>query len=163
MAAKNFEDLVRNRVRTGGEQFDWEPRKAWWVSSVEGLMNDIRVWLAPLAQEQLIRFDVQPVDITEERLGHYRTVKGVVTLDGMSLSLSPAGTLIIGGYGRIDVDGPNGTAMLILADEGAKPDIERPWEQAKWYVTRPVSRSQLAAVNEASFKQLLADLYGLGV
>ena len=126
-----FEELVRHyadKNKSAAESpVDWEERKTWWQQRVSQLFDQIYGWLKPLIDSDTITFSKQHVPLTEEALGTYEVESCTIGLQKQKLTFKPLGSVIIGGFGRIDVDGPNGNVMLILST----PDKDIPREQLR--------------------------------
>jgi len=168
-----FEDLVRQRAaelkqQADSNRVDWNERKVWWVSKVEQLLDTVqRDWLRKLIDSGTLQFTKRNIRCSEEVLGEYEIACAKISLGGQELELQPKATVIVGGFGRIDAKGPNGSVMLLLCAPDTKavaPDKLR--DSAEWYVTgRGLIGSvisPLQPLNKASFEQLFADLFGIG-
>jgi hypothetical protein len=70
-------------------------------------------------------------------------------------------SVIIGGFGRIDVGGPNGSAMLVLCPPDDNIPREQHRDRAEWFISHPLRRTILRPLTQATFEQLFADLFGI--
>ncbi len=94
-------------------------RQKEWLDAVEGLLRQIRSWLAEAQREKLIKIHPDKIKITEENLGTYTAPCLVLTAAGKSVTVKPIGSTIIGADGRVDMESVNGSYMfLYLADKG---------------------------------------------
>ena len=103
----------------------------------------------------------EAVDLSEEQLGTYPSARLTLSLDRASLRIDPVGSIIIGGFGRLDVSGPAGRAMLILAASDDNLQMTERRMSARWYLVRSSNRTKLTELTEEVFKQLFADLMSL--
>jgi hypothetical protein len=161
----NFEDLVRqyaDKKKSAAESVDWEERKEWWKGRVSLLFDEILNWLKNLVESGTIEFTRGNVSLTEEALGPYEVESCTIILQQEKLTFKPVGSVIIGGFGRIDVDGPNGHVMLILCtpDNNVPPNERR--NKAEWFISHPKQRTNLRPFTKEAFEQLFADLFGIG-
>jgi hypothetical protein len=171
MSASKFEELVREYAkRTDGSEAAThrQARIKAWQRRVEGLLNDIDHWLLPLIQSGSLTTRRDEVDVHEENLGNYPIASEVIELGARSLTLRPAGTLVVGALGRVDISGPNGRALLLLVPGEEKSElIEDRMTQASWSISHPAKaakaqRRELRPLTQETFQDLFADLFGIG-
>lgn len=163
-----FDDLIRKRAEeiraeASRNPVDWSERLTWWQERVDQLYADIREWFRPLLVDNVVQCSEEAILIQEEQLGSYPLKKLALAIGTRRFDIVPVGTVIVGGFGRIDLTGPGGRAMLVLAspDDNLPPDARR--AAARWYLVRPENRGKLAEVSEAVFKQVFSDLMSLSV
>jgi hypothetical protein len=139
-----------------------EARKTWWIEEVGKLFDDIRTWLDPLIQDGTIKFDTEDITLMEEWLGSYTIREAVIRLANKELRLRPIGSMILGSYGRVDLMGPTGQAIIVLdADKAQAESGYRP-VALKWHIVkREGLRRSTFEFNEATFKALFTDLFGI--
>lgn len=101
------------------------------------------------------------VSRAEETLGTYDVPSGLIQLGQEKLRLLPVASVIVGGFGRVDIDGPNGSVMFILS----APDQNVPRDQLRsssaWFVSHPKQRRELRRLTKETFEQVFADLFGI--
>jgi len=166
MHPSKFEEQVKKHVESlkklGTENAaDWDERRRWWQQKVTQLLDIIDKWLGPLIQDKTVTFTRSTDSITEEALGEYEVQSGLVQLGTKQLHLRPVASVIIGGFGRIDVDGPNGSVMFILSapDPHAPRHLLR--DSAAWFISHPKQRRELRPLTKETFEQLFTDLFGI--
>lgn len=104
-----------------------------WLEAVEGLLQQMRAWLAEAEGQSLIKVEPGQISITEETTGTYNapTLTLSVPSTGKEVKIVPIGRTIIGANGRVDVKSLKGTYLLLyLADQnvwvhgrkGGRPD-----------------------------------------
>lgn len=167
MSTLSFDEQIRQHIKAqtaiqSEQAIDWNNRLVWWRLKVEELLSHMKQWLSPLIADGTIRMHQDRIQISEEMLGSYELPHLIFTFGSVALRIKPVGSVIIGAFGRIDVEGPQGKAMLILVtdDDDAPPAQRR--EQAKWFIAYPEQRQKLFELDEGAFKQLVVDLMGVG-
>lgn len=162
----NFEDAVRKyaeeQKKSAAENpVDLDERKTWWQQQVSQLFDEIHDWLKQLIKSETVGFSKENVSLTEETLGRYEIESCVISLQQQKLTFKPVGSVIVGGFGRVDVDGPNGSVMLILCapDNNGPPEQRR--NNAQWFISHPKQRTNLRQFTKEAFEQLFADLFGI--
>ncbi len=124
----------QNRAaKAGAQQVNWQARRVKWLDALEKLFDRI--------QRELIFAGVDPNHIqdthhtiTEESLGTYDAPGLLVQIGTGRVTFTPVGSVIIGGYGRVDVYGPRGEVKLIAGDIDPfhDPEQETPSHQREW-------------------------------
>ena len=138
---------------------DWEKRKKWWVGQVESLYTFLLSTLKPAEDAGALKVVRQPIQLREEALGEYPMDQMLLDFGGAKVVLRPIATVIVGAVGRVDVNGPAGSARLILAT----PDDEEPTEymtNAKWHDTSTQRKLPLAELDVITLLELFAQLMG---
>lgn len=123
-------DIAANSV-------DWSKRKEKWLSFLDELNKLLRTSFiqAGIQEKEIKEIRYQ---ISEENLGDYSAIGLKVKIGAQEVEFVPIASVIIGGYGRVDVVGPAGEVKLIAADaekfrdpEDETPSYNRNW---KWLV-----------------------------
>jgi hypothetical protein len=162
MPPSNFEELVRQHAKQQKSNgVDWQERKRWWQEQMKSLLDEVEQWLDPLIKDKTIEFTRSTVQRTEDSLGRYQIKAGVIKLGNEKLELQPVGSVIVGGFGRVDAKGPNGTALLLLCAPDPTIATDQLRDSATWYVGNPERPIQLRRLTKENFEQLFANLFGL--
>ena len=162
MSPSTFEELVRQRAKQQKcDGVDWEDRKRWWQIQMRLLLNEVEQWLDPLIKDQTIEFTRSSVPRSEDLLGLYQIESGLIKLGNEKLELQPVGSVIVGGFGRVDAKGPNGTAMLLLRAPDPSIAKDKLRDSAQWFIAPPQKPTQLQPLTKDNFEQTFADLFGL--
>lgn len=163
MQNEKFMEMVRQRASEQQEQtIDWTDRRDWWIEQVKSLLACVKAWLKPLTDEGTVRVTCSNITLNEEKtLGEYEVPQASVRLGSEELKLKPVGSVIVGGFGRIDVIGPMGRAMLVLAplDDNLPPEQRR--DRSEWLLTHPERRHALRKLTQETFQEIFADLFGM--
>ncbi len=138
-----FEEFVEKKAEE--KQVDWDKRKSNWISSVNGLYNQIKLWLAPSIEKGHIKVLEKPIELIEDYLGKYKINRLDIYVGSEKVSLIPKGSLIVGAYGRIDFEGNRKDVMF----------IEEDWNN--WHVAQRNIHLKTFELNETSFKNLVRD------
>jgi hypothetical protein len=149
------------RAEAANDQVDWDERRAWWQKRTNELYEQIRGWFQPLIDEKIVEFKLNTAELREERIGTYSIDALTLSIDACDLDVVPVGTIVIGGFGRADVTGRAGRAMLILAATDDKLPMPDRRNTAQWCLVRPDDRAKLAPISEEIFKQIFTDLMSL--
>lgn len=147
------------------QQVDWPRRKDKWLVELNTLLHFIRTQLqsAGVALEQMEETHHR---INEETLGSY-VANGLKIDIGMGwVTFEPIGSVIIGGYGRVDVKGParNDKVKLIAHDDNEQrdPEDQTPSYERKWvWSVYPERGSRVCyPLDEAGLTRLLETVLG---
>lgn len=124
----------QNRAASAGaQQINWQARQVKWLDALAKLYDRI--------QRELVFAGVSPDHIhetrhtlTEESLGTYEAPGLKVQIGTGQVTFTPVGSVIIGGYGRVDVYGPRGEVKIIAvdADPFHDPDNKTQPHQGEW-------------------------------
>ncbi len=163
-----LDDLIRKGAETlradaAQSQIDWAERRIWWQGRVNDLYSDILEWFEPLIADKVVGVQRDPFEIHEAELGIYTAESLTLLLEPLTFKIAPVGTLVAGGFGRADVIGRAGRAMLLLAPEDDTSLMPERRDESIWFLVRPQSHTRLIEISEMSFKQLFADLMSLSL
>lgn len=90
-----------------------------WKAALTALFDRIEEWLGPAKEEGLeIRKAQKPV--TEEALGTYEAPVLELRFGQARVRMEPAARMVIGAYGRVDLDSPLGLNYLVRLEQ--QPD-----------------------------------------
>lgn len=121
-----MEDFLREKKRKDDQLkqvVDWEKRKTWWLGKISDLYKQVEEWFAPLVPE-VVHLERGTMDVYEERLGSYQAAYLNLNLYYEVVKLIPIGTIIIGGLGRVDLIGEEGSINIVLEHKGHRPQIK---------------------------------------
>lgn len=104
------------------EFIDWNREKESWINAVEKLYHHIEKWLKVYKDKELLDFQYDNIDLEEEDIGKYQIRQMRIKLPDEEVKLTPLGTMLIGAFGRIDLESNSRTIPLILIDK----DIDHP-------------------------------------
>lgn len=128
------------------EQISWNHVKEEWLKQVQHYIEQIKSWLRPLMQQNLIQFQEYEITLDEEHLGRYTTNALEILVGAEQIKVQPVGRLIIGALGRIDISSNKGSYIVLYH------------EQQGWICRNARQREKFSPFNEASFIKLLKEL-----
>jgi hypothetical protein len=139
LLVKKTQEVEKNKV-------DWEARKSTWLVSIENFYLSINNWLDDFKNADLLKIKEKEIDLNEEYIGNYKTKRLEIYLGNDIITFTPRGTLIIGSYGRIDMRGPKGEALI----------VEPNWND--WKFAKRTPRMKYVDVTEQSIKEVIQDI-----
>jgi len=138
--------LLKKQHQAEGKLGELESRKRQWKQSVETLFVSIRDWLEEYVDAKLLTIETVDSTLNEESIGVYTIPQLILRLGNETVTFAPKGTMIIGSFGRVDMEGPLGGVML----------VELEWNQ--WKFARRTPRVQYWDVNEESMKSVIREI-----
>jgi hypothetical protein len=121
-----------------------------WLKNLNHLYQQIEAWLALPCKERLLTMAYEEVMMYEEPLGTYPAQKMIIKVKGAlgeQVTLTPIGAVLIGGYGRVDMENQRGErAMLVTPERGV------------WKFAERMPRLRYDDVTEERFKEILQSL-----
>jgi hypothetical protein len=144
---------------------DWAARRTWWINQIDKLFGSIHVWLEQATKERIATLSIESLTLDEERLGTYTVTRCTLRLGSDVVNITPVGTLVVGGTGRVDIEGPAGTAMLLLVPPvgtASRPEGQPVWMGSAWHLANAHTRTGLARLDKDVFQDVLLDLLGCG-
>jgi hypothetical protein len=170
VADTDFEKRVKQFANTENA-VDWAAERNWWIQQVHELFNQIEGWLRPLIDSGPVTFSRTKIQLDEEDLGRYSIDSLELWLSGRKLTFKPVGTMLIGAFGRIDISGPNGKAVLLLRSTDDKVQAHERRAHAAWFISPPApapgvrvsprSKPEPRQFDLDSFQQMFTDLFGI--
>jgi hypothetical protein len=138
--------LVNKAEQLEEKKVDWDARKETWLKSTESLFKKIKLWLSDFQKSGLIDIQEKEIDLNEEYIGSYKSKRLEIHLGHDIITFTPKGTLIIGSYGRVDMKGPKGEALI----------VEPNWDDWKFAIRTP--RIKYLDLNEQSLKNAIQEI-----
>ncbi|MBF0136041.1 MAG: hypothetical protein H7833_13250 [Magnetococcus sp. DMHC-1] len=183
MAISSLKDIVDQQPDIQPTQryvgINWNARREAWIERVEGLINSIISFVEPFKGSKL-DYEKEYEHLDEYLVGPYKAPSLKLFIGASTILIRPRGTLIIGGMGRVDMDGPKGRVMFILSLNNKFPSIsvkisvgDPPYEdsdelqqsgnlltaakviRAKWHLVYSKHEKNMTPFNENSFSQAL--------
>lgn len=144
---------------------DWSKRRAKWLAELNALYKSIQnsLVVAGFPEKQITH---QTHFLSEETLGRYEAPVLVVNLPvGEKVVFLPVASVIVGGYGRIDVTGPGLSSAKLIANDAQEdrlesdetPSYERDWA---WHVYPSRGMRQSFLLDDQGLAQLLGIVTG---
>jgi len=146
-------EAIIDRLRGQRDALDpaeGEALRSEWVAALHALMEMFRGWLADAERERLLRVEAEEINRDEERLGSYQVpVMKLLTPKGESLRIVPRARIVVGARGRVDLECPPNSAILIRS------------EPERWQFARLVPEKRgwiFHDLSEDSFWQVIGEL-----
>jgi len=126
MSIKSLKDIINQQKReeedSSEDSFIPEEQIEEYKSLLEQLYKLTTDALSELINENLIQVKKEKINIYEESLGNYDVDMLLLTINSNKIKFVPAGTMLIGSKGRVDVYGPFGSEKFMLIRKGiSKP------------------------------------------
>ena len=135
-------DFVKSRKEE--QEVDAPRIKEEWLRELDKLMSRIDEWLRESVKAGL-KVEKAAVEVSEERLGDdYKAPKRVIELAGRRVVIEPHARIVVGGHGRVNIEGDFGMDLLIFS----KPDDT-------WYVVRDRASMKREPLTKETFEQVL--------
>ena len=126
MGKEKFKERFKKFLEEGdshNEQINWEERKQLFIEKVNEFYNIIDKYLEPFKEK--IEIKDEEITIYEEKLGSYKVKKRIMNIKNNIVEFIPVGTVLIGAWGRIDMEGPYGSVKFVLVPENRyAPKVE---------------------------------------
>jgi len=119
MSRADFDEFVKRKHanETSEAKFDPKEELAEWLAFLDQLYKTIESFLASYKASEMVRIEFRPISLNEEFSGPYEAKKMLLHIANAVVTFEPIGTMLIGSKGRVDVQGPRGTARLSLVDK----------------------------------------------
>jgi len=123
-----LEDKLKKLAeRKAAEQsFDWNAERDKWLRALGRIYTDIEGWMQPYVAKKLATTRRTQIELSEEKIGKYKCQVLEIDFSGQVIRFEPVGTLIIGAWGRIDIQrkprGLRGETMLTLENSREAPE-----------------------------------------
>jgi len=120
---KTFKEFLSEKKNTqdgNKDKVDWHERKLKWLESIDLLYR----WFDDNVSKSLkesgydVKSSLEKITLYEDYIGSYETENYFIEGGPVSLKLFPAGTLIIGAFGKVNMQINGNTVKLVLEDWG---------------------------------------------
>lgn len=126
---------------------DRERDKKIWLAGLDRLYTNINAWLNSLIQEKVVAVNYKEMVLHEDFMEPYRVKNMHITVGTELVSLNPMGMNVIGAAGRVDIEGEEGTVMLVLLSEKV--------EHYKWCIVLRTPHTKYFPLVKESFTDAL--------
>jgi hypothetical protein len=170
-----FDQFVKQQIESSkseGGTLDLEKELGMWRGKLDQLYALVANSLSEYTADGSIGIDFSQIELTEELLGTYTVMEGLVTVGRQVVKLRPIGTFLVGARGRVDMSGPRGiTRLVIVPPEARAPQVrvtltshgERkalneltsPPESWVWKIATPAPRITYIDLTKESFREAL--------
>jgi hypothetical protein len=164
-----FDQFIKEHIASlPAQAIDLETEKNLWLEKLDALYDLVERSLAPYLKPGSIRLNFRTIDLYEDQLGNYQVPSLDISVGRAIVKLNPIGTFLIGVRGRVDMNGPRGTARFVIAPSGsptptfptAVPFLNRSpdaglSEAWVWKISTPPPRITYIDLTEESFREAL--------
>ncbi|MDR6904071.1 hypothetical protein [Rhizobium miluonense] len=118
MATSEFDDFIRRQQakRQESAQLDVGRELDEWRKHLSTLYDTVEAYMSAYIREGAATIKYRPIELNEEFSGPYEVNQMSLTIEPSVIQFKPIGTMLIGSKGRVDVQGPQGEARLVLVN-----------------------------------------------
>ena len=119
MPRPDFDHFVQRKQEEEKERAAFDPKRqlAEWLQYLDALYDEVRGFLASYIDTGAARLDSSSIQLNEEFSGPYEARQMFLHIGTSTVVFKPIGTMLIGSKGRVDVQGPRGSARLGLINK----------------------------------------------
>ena len=137
MTRQEFDEFIKKaNIRTRNSQIDWDKQRDEWLTHLNRFYDLVDEFIADYVDNQQLSVTRSKKTLNEDNIGEYEVDVLSINIGFTKVTLTPIGTLLIGGKGRVDMIGPKGKVKFVLVPKGStRPrivvgavDPENPWE-----------------------------------
>lgn len=103
-----------------------EKKKNNYIHLVNKLYKDIEIWLNKYITQELLSISYKAIELEETDIGKYSINQMTIHLPNEIINLVPGGTMILGSFGCLEIEGKLHSVTLLLIDK----DIDRPFTKS---------------------------------
>lgn len=177
-ALDDFVDRATRKHAARQEEVDWDLRRERWLEKLGEFYDFVDSSLKKYVDRDKMRIVRGTKKLTEPYIGSYEAPTRLVEIGNNRISLVPAGSMLIGAYGRVDMQGPYGRVKFALVSSdnpdsiiveisvgGSRMDdadmelrdahSATTWEKLDWTITTPPPRVRFLPLLEESFHEAI--------
>lgn len=119
MSTADFDAFVKRQQAEKRQMAAFDPQQQLneWLEHLEALYRQIENYLHTYIQAGTASVAYRSIQLNEEFIGTYLAQELVLTIGPSTVTFTPIGTMLIGTRGRVDVQGPLGSARLALVNK----------------------------------------------
>ncbi len=119
MARSDFDRFVQRKMAEAVDvtAFDSQRQLEEWRRYLVELYKKVSDFLNPYTQDESAQIEFRDIELNEDFSGPYTVQQMFIHIGNSTITLRPIGTMLIGSKGRVDVQGPRGTARLVLVNK----------------------------------------------
>ena len=122
-----FDEFVKNQIKSPEHTKNYEEIKSEWLNEIQHLYERLEGYLIDYVKSGQLTISRNTIDMFEQLLGSYEAPTMSIGFRGNSndlIQIKPKGLHVIGARGRVDIEGPRGSAMLVCVPEDSdEPNI----------------------------------------
>jgi len=119
MNKSDFDAFVERQQAKEREEAPFDPKRqlAEWLGYLDALYKQITEFLDAYIKRDSAHIQYSEVHLNEDFSGPYTAPGMLLKIGRSTITFTPIGTMLIGSKGRVDVQGPLGTARLGLVNK----------------------------------------------
>jgi len=119
MSKPDFDAFVKRQQPAQRDETGFDPERQLeeWLSYLDALYKRITEFLESYIKDGSAQIEYRPVQLNEEFSGPYDVREMRLKVGRSTIVFTPIGTMLIGSKGRVDVQGPIGSARLTLINK----------------------------------------------
>ena len=178
MTRQAFDDFIKKaNVRAQNSKVDWDEQREEWLSYLKQFYDMVDGFISDYVEAHQLSCTRSKKTLNEENIGSYDVDVLSIDINTITITLTPIGTLLFGGKGRVDMVGPKGKVKFVLVPEGStrprivvrrvdpddpsEADTEEPIKEWEWRImTSPPQISYLPLDGDAFYSAMLEVLNG---
>ena len=178
MTRQAFDEFIEKaNVRTRNSKVDWDAQREEWLAHLNHFYDMVDKFIADYVANQQLSSTRSKKTLNEENIGEYDVDVLSINIYLTKITLTPIGTLLFGGKGRVDMVGPKGKIKFVLVPKGStrprivvrtvdpdspsETDAAEPVEEWEWRImTAPPQISYLPLDGDAFYSAMLEVING---
>ena len=119
MSRSDFDAFVKRQQSEQQEEATFDPKQQLeqWLDYLDVLYGQITEYLQAYIESGAAQIEYRDIMLNEEFIGVYTARKMLLKIGRSTVTFTPIGTMLIGTKGRVDVQGPTGSARLSLINK----------------------------------------------
>lgn len=119
MSKTDFDAFVTRQQTEQEKEAAFDPKQQLkeWLGHLDALYKQIESYLQPYITKNTAQIVCRGIPLNEEFIGAYTAPEMILKIGRSTVTFTPIGTILIGTKGRVDVQGPAGTARLSLVNK----------------------------------------------
>lgn len=125
MTRQAFDDFIKKtNVSAQNSKVDWDKQREEWLSCLKQFYGMVDDFISDYVEAHQLSRTWRKKALNEENIGSYDVDVLSININTITITLTPIGTLLIGGKGRVDMVGPKGKVKFVLVPKGStRPNI----------------------------------------
>jgi len=119
LTASTFDAFVKRQQTEQQEEEGLSPKQELeqWLGYLHALYEQIRGYTQTYIESGAVQIEYHDIPLNEDFIGAYTAQKMLLKIGRSTVTFTPIGTMLIGTKGRVDVQGPIGSARLSLVNK----------------------------------------------
>ena len=178
MTRQAFDDFIqKTTVRTQNSKVDWDEQREEWLSYLKQFYDMVNGFISDYVEAHQLSCTRKRKTLNEENIGSYDVDVLSIGINNITITLTPIGTVLLGGKGRVDMVGPKGKVKFVLVPEGSTgprivvrtvkphdssdPETREPINEWEWRImTSPPQINYLPLDGDAFYSAMLEVING---